>query len=51
MSLTSGMQLSPSVLIPLVAPHFYNRDDLEAASGVKKGHVKQIGASALPVQR
>ncbi|KAL8278191.1 hypothetical protein RQP46_009364 [Phenoliferia psychrophenolica] len=30
-----------------VAPHFFSPKDLEALSGVKKGHVKQIGASAL----
>lgn len=30
----------------LVAPHFFKPDDLDALSGVKKGHVKQIGARA-----
>ncbi|KAM0755976.1 Pre-mRNA splicing factor [Meredithblackwellia eburnea MCA 4105] len=30
-----------------VAPHYFSPKDLEALSGVKKGHVKQIGASAL----
>lgn len=34
-----------------VAPHFFKPADLDALSGVKKGHVKQIGASAMTAQR
>ncbi|KAI5478061.1 pre-mRNA-splicing factor ATP-dependent RNA helicase DHX16 [Pseudohyphozyma bogoriensis] len=33
-----------------VAPHFFSQKDLEAAGGQKKGHVKQVGASALPTR-
>lgn len=31
----------------LVAPHFFKPADLEALSGTKKGHVKQVGAAPI----
>ncbi|SGZ24450.1 BQ5605_C023g09724 [Microbotryum silenes-dioicae] len=34
-----------------VAPHYFKAQDLEALGGQKKGHVKQVGASALTAKK
>lgn len=47
--LLEGATLRSSLLadpLVLVAPHFFKPADLDALSGVKKGHVKQVGARA-----